>query len=77
MYIQLAIGLVFELGLNKTPPLDSSAALAHCAAMAYNPRFKPPAANVRTMNQRRAVLGCFLISSWYVGLKKEYYITKY
>ncbi|CRG86500.1 hypothetical protein PISL3812_03506 [Talaromyces islandicus] len=63
MYTQLAIGLVFELGLNKAPPLDSSAALAHCAAMAYNPRFKPSVTNVRTMNQRRAALGCYLISS--------------
>ncbi|RHZ61461.1 transcription factor domain-containing protein [Aspergillus thermomutatus] len=61
-YIQLAISIVFDLGLHKTPLDDSRP--AHCNGSGPIHNLKFPALPTRTMNERRAVLSCFLLSSW-------------
>lgn len=56
---QLAISLVFELGLNR--PLQTEPhPVCHVMPNSFP---KASASTVRTMEERRAVLGCFLISS--------------
>lgn len=49
------MSLVFDLGLNK-PPKDAHVVFALC----------PKPSTPRTMEERRAVLGCFLITAMYV-----------
>ncbi|KAJ5692059.1 hypothetical protein N7462_001482 [Penicillium macrosclerotiorum] len=49
VFTQLAVSLVFDLGLNKPLPDEAS--------MAFGPK------QCRTMEERRAVLGCFLVTS--------------
>ncbi|KAK9235751.1 Zn(II)2Cys6 transcription factor [Lipomyces kononenkoae] len=56
---QLATSLVFELGLNNPPRNDT--ALTCYDVLQCEPASSTP--TVRTMEERRAVLGCFLITS--------------
>ncbi|KAH8810878.1 hypothetical protein F5884DRAFT_672828 [Xylogone sp. PMI_703] len=53
LFSQLAISLVFDLGLNKPIPKDNQ--LLPCGTSKFSSH--------RTMEERRAVLGCFLITS--------------
>jgi hypothetical protein len=62
-YIQLAISIVFDLGLHKSPPDESRPACDESRPI-HNPWM---ASKTRTMNERRAVLSCFLLSSSYVA----------
>jgi len=55
------VSLVFELGLNKPVPKDNISQALHCGKEKYSKPQTP-----RTMEERRAVLGCFLITSMYV-----------
>jgi len=61
---QLAISLVFDLGLNKRPFRDPD------VMFNFKPNGcpKPSPSTVRTMEERRAVLGCFLITSMYIHI---------
>lgn len=59
VFTQLTMSLVFDLGLNKAPPKEVQTTL--CVNAHECP--KPP--TIRTMEQRRAVLGCFLPASMY------------
>ncbi|KAI9681082.1 MAG: hypothetical protein M1822_007156 [Bathelium mastoideum] len=56
VFTQLAMSLVFDLGLNKPIPKDMQ--IMPCVKEKY---WKPSTS--RTMEERRAVLGCFLITS--------------
>jgi hypothetical protein len=64
-YIQLAISVIFDLGLHKSPPDESRSADCDWNGPTHNLRF--PVSRTRTMNERRAVLSCFLLSSLYVA----------
>ena len=61
LFSQLAMTMVFELGLNKSmkdlPGVD-------CLSP-FDQRKYPKLSTVRTMEERRALLGCFLITSTY------------
>ena len=57
LFTQLATSLVFDLALNKPPRKESQMLLC----INIQKHQKPP--TVRTMEERRAVLGCFLITS--------------
>ena len=57
IFTQLATSIVFELALNKPLPKDTQLSL--CISTQKYP--KSPTA--RTIEERRAVLGCFLITS--------------
>ncbi|RAQ57753.1 hypothetical protein COH20_004252 [Aspergillus flavus] len=63
IYTQMAIGLVFELGLNKPAPPDICMATSNCNAVGHLPHLKASLSTKRTMNERRAVLGCYVLSS--------------
>ena len=59
---QLAIGLVANLGLKKAPPKESPQMMLNYDARGCPKPFSP---SPRTMEERRAVVGCFYISSVY------------
>ncbi|KAJ5709837.1 hypothetical protein N7493_009429 [Penicillium malachiteum] len=63
IYSQMAIGLVFELGLNKPAPPDLSMTVSNSNAVCYMPGLKASISTLRTMNERRAVLSCFVLTS--------------
>lgn len=63
-YIQLAISVVFDLGLQKSPPDGSHPADCDWNGPTQNLLF--PVSRTRTMNERRALLSCFLLSLLYV-----------
>lgn len=64
LFTQLAVSLIFDLGLNKTPPKDIHAQSDY--------RFhKSQVRPVRSMEERRAVLGCFVASSVFVIFPKS------
>jgi hypothetical protein len=58
--VQIAMSMVYDLGLNKPPLKPASLAL-----LEYDDRGcpKPPRSQFRTNDERRALLGCFLLSS--------------
>lgn len=56
------MALVFELGLTKPVPKDTQ--VPPCV----NPKYSKPT-TPRTMEERRAVLGCFLVTSMYVDIQ--------
>ncbi|KAM3068575.1 hypothetical protein ACMFMG_011105 [Clarireedia jacksonii] len=58
--ILLAMGIVYDLGLNKTPPKESPHLLLNYDARGCPKPFVPPAG---TLQERRALLCCFFISS--------------
>ncbi|RAL07884.1 transcription factor domain-containing protein [Aspergillus homomorphus CBS 101889] len=63
IYAQMAIGLVFELGLNKPAPRDLSMTVSNSNAVGHMPGLKASISTLRTMNERRAVLGCYVLTS--------------
>ncbi|RAL02599.1 transcription factor domain-containing protein [Aspergillus ibericus CBS 121593] len=63
IYAQMAIGLVFELGLNKPPPADQSMTVSNSNAVGHLPGLKASISTRRTMDERRAVLSCFVLTS--------------
>ncbi|KAI4285157.1 MAG: hypothetical protein L6R35_004723 [Caloplaca aegaea] len=58
VFTQLAVSLVYDLGLNRPVPRDNPL-VALCIQSHNTPMIPTP----RTMEERRAVLGCFLITS--------------
>ncbi|KAK9489677.1 hypothetical protein V1508DRAFT_406919 [Lipomyces doorenjongii] len=63
--VQLAIAILYDLGLDKPPSKDPGVILAYDMKGARKPsRFS----RFPTLEERRALLGCFLISSVYVHL---------
>jgi hypothetical protein len=60
--IQLAIAILYDLGLDKPPSKDPALALAYDLKGVLRPSgfSRSP-----TMEERRALLGCFLMSSVY------------
>ncbi|KAI2791893.1 hypothetical protein POX_c04773 [Penicillium oxalicum] len=63
MYSQMAIGLVFELGLNKPAPPDLSMTVSNSNAVGHMPGLEASISTRRTMHERRAVLSCFVLTS--------------
>ncbi|KAF2493509.1 hypothetical protein BU16DRAFT_541190 [Lophium mytilinum] len=63
VFTQLAISLVFQLGLNKPPGSSFQTMLLNCKINAPEAS-KQLASAVRTLEERRAVLGCFLVTSF-------------
>ncbi|OJJ42171.1 hypothetical protein ASPZODRAFT_137445 [Penicilliopsis zonata CBS 506.65] len=63
IYSQMAIGLVVELGLNKPAPPDLSMTVSSSNAVGHMPGLKASISTRRTMNERRAVLSCFVLTS--------------
>ncbi|KAJ5597430.1 hypothetical protein N7537_007514 [Penicillium hordei] len=63
MYSQMAIGLIFELGLNKPAPPDLSMTVSNSNAVGHMPGLEASISTRRTMNERRAVLSCFVLTS--------------
>ncbi|CAD6586535.1 MAG: hypothetical protein ASARMPREDX12_002379 [Alectoria sarmentosa] len=61
--IQLAMALVADLGLNKPPLKEPTQMMLNFDARGCP--IKPFSPSTRTMEERRAVLGCFLLSSVY------------
>ncbi|OCL05800.1 hypothetical protein AOQ84DRAFT_298218, partial [Glonium stellatum] len=57
--MQLAMSLVFELGLNKPPPKEPQGTFY----FNHNACPRTSTSIFRTMEERRAVLGCFIFSS--------------
>lgn len=56
------MGLVCDLGINQAIPKEPSTMQAFKCAVGW----KQPMATMRTIEERRAALGCFLITSWYL-----------
>jgi hypothetical protein len=56
--VQLAIAVLYDLGLDKAPSKDPALSIAY----EMKGILKPPGLS-RTMEERRALLGCFLMSS--------------
>ncbi|KAJ5928257.1 hypothetical protein N7466_007213, partial [Penicillium verhagenii] len=63
IYSQMAIGLVFELGLDKPAPPDLSMTVSNSNAVGHVPGLKASISTLRTMNERRAVLSCYVLTS--------------
>ncbi|KAF2812287.1 uncharacterized protein BDZ99DRAFT_439292 [Mytilinidion resinicola] len=63
VFTQLAISLVFQLGLNKPPGSSFQTMLFNCKINAPEASRQLDSA-VRTLEERRAILGCFLITSF-------------
>ncbi|CAM1503516.1 Fc.00g011070.m01.CDS01 [Cosmosporella sp. VM-42] len=64
-FLQLAISLVFDLGLNR-PPMEPRGSICFKAAMRTKHMDARPATaspREKSMEERRAVLGCYLASS--------------
>ncbi|PYH99003.1 hypothetical protein BO71DRAFT_343864 [Aspergillus ellipticus CBS 707.79] len=60
VFSELAKSVVFDLMINKSPASDRTSLLC---LLQPNPDEAPPAPPIRTMEERRAVLGCFLLTS--------------
>ncbi|KAH8432703.1 transcription factor domain-containing protein [Aspergillus melleus] len=70
-YTQMACAMLFNLRLQKPPPLDPNHALPTCNLAGHFTHRSMHVSLVRTMNERRALLGCYLMSSavsQFVGL---------
>lgn len=63
-YAHLIMGMVCDLGINQALPKEYSTMQAFKCAVGWRQQMP----TVRTIEERRAVLGCFLITSWYVLL---------
>ncbi|KAJ9401498.1 hypothetical protein DTO282F9_1695 [Paecilomyces variotii] len=61
VYTQLAVTVIYGLGLNRHPPKESHAFHGCNPTPHLFPKATPSSA--RTMEERRAVLGCFLLTS--------------
>jgi hypothetical protein len=63
--IQIGMGLLFDLGLNKPPLKESTHVMLDYDAQGCP---KPPNPKKRTIEERRAAMGCFLASSVYASI---------
>lgn len=65
IYSQLAIALVVELGLDKAPPPRGDHLIAKDSESVSLVvlHLRPPSSAVRSMNERRTVLCCFILTS--------------
>ncbi|KAL2869700.1 Zn(II)2Cys6 transcription factor domain-containing protein [Aspergillus lucknowensis] len=61
-YMQIATGLVIDIGLNRAPPQNADNPTAQFIKVGPGP-CRPWVSLIRTMDERRAVLGCFLLCS--------------
>ena len=61
VFAQLATGIVYEMGLFK-PEAKGKHMLLCVHTEPHENRSEPPR---HIMDERRAVLGCFLLTSWY------------
>ncbi|KAL2817542.1 hypothetical protein BJX63DRAFT_101910 [Aspergillus granulosus] len=61
-YMHMATSLVLDIGLNRSPPQSADNTGAQCMKVGVGP-CKPWVSLVRTMDERRAVLACFVICS--------------
>ncbi|KAL2816419.1 hypothetical protein BDW59DRAFT_10034 [Aspergillus cavernicola] len=60
--MQMAVSLVLDIGLNRPPPQNPE--ILNSLVLKTGPGYcRPWISLVRTMNERRAVLGCFLLCS--------------
>lgn len=59
-YAHILMGVVADLGINKSPCRDNSSVQEYKSAIGA----KGSESVARTLEERRAVLGCFVISSW-------------
>jgi hypothetical protein len=66
--VQLAIAILYDLGLDKAPPKDPGMVLAYDLKGAAKPSGIP---RVPVMEERRALLGCFLMSSVQVYIRLQ------
>jgi hypothetical protein len=64
MWTQLAVALVFELGIHREPPGDEG---QFCSKSTWFP-LRLPEPQMRTVEERRAVLGTFIVTSMRVFL---------
>ena len=66
---QLAISIVFDLGLNKAPEEPRGHISFRAATRCKPPSARPvtPPRRARTLEERRAVLGCYLLSSTFAS----------
>jgi hypothetical protein len=55
----MVMGIICDMGINKAIPKDLSTLQAFKCAVGWQPQ----ANTTRTLEERRAVLGCFLITS--------------
>ncbi|PLB54152.1 hypothetical protein P170DRAFT_346654 [Aspergillus steynii IBT 23096] len=70
-YLQMALAMLFNLRLQKPPPPDPNLAVPTCNVAGHFTKRKIYVSLVRTMNERRALLGCYFLSSaisQFVGL---------
>ncbi|KAJ6102163.1 hypothetical protein N7486_004590 [Penicillium sp. IBT 16267x] len=58
-YAHMIMGIICDMGINKAVPKDLSTLQAFKCAVGWQPQIS----TTRTLEERRAVLGCFLISS--------------
>ncbi|KAL4908420.1 hypothetical protein BDW74DRAFT_175102 [Aspergillus multicolor] len=63
VYAQMAIALVFELGLNKPVPPDLNQTISNSNIVEQMPGLQASISTMRTMNERRTVLSCFVLTS--------------
>jgi hypothetical protein len=59
------MGLVCDLGINKSVTTENSTMQAFKSAVGFKQNIPTP----RTMEERRAALGCFLITSRYTKIR--------
>ncbi|KAL4880587.1 hypothetical protein BJY04DRAFT_191050 [Aspergillus karnatakaensis] len=62
-YMQMLAGLVMDIGLNRPPPVSPDMPGLQFMKIGPGPACKPWVSLVRTMDERRAVVSCFLVSS--------------
>ncbi|KAL6238393.1 hypothetical protein BDW75DRAFT_201681 [Aspergillus navahoensis] len=63
-YVQMLIGLVLDMGLHRPPPQSLDLACGQLVKPSAGAgSCKPPVSLVRTTEERRAVLGCFILCS--------------
>lgn len=68
IYTQMAMAITRELGLDK-PPRDAGVnAISEFPIAEALPHLPLPASSARTMNERRAAISCYILSSVYVEL---------
>ncbi|KAJ5545930.1 hypothetical protein N7494_003515 [Penicillium frequentans] len=58
-YAHMLMGIICDMGINKAVPKDLSTLQAFKCAVGWQPQIS----TTRTLEERRAVLGCFLITS--------------
>lgn len=65
VYTQMAISVVLELGLDKPPRDAAVSTMAEFPMGEALPHLRLPVSSARTMNERRAAISCYILSSAY------------